>query len=80
MNATPKPDSAMYLPGPQVEHRYNRTGMTIHRWLSDPAMDFPRPFYFGRYRYWKISDLEDWEARQAAKPAGRFCRAESEVA
>jgi hypothetical protein len=49
--------------------------MTIHRWLNDPELNFPRPTYFGRYRYWRIDELEHWEAEQARNPNGRYSRA-----
>jgi predicted DNA-binding transcriptional regulator AlpA len=41
--------------------------MTLHRWLADERMDFPKPTYLGRFRYWLQSDLEAWERQQAAK-------------
>ena len=78
MAATPKLDNAVFIPGPQVGQRYQRTDMTIHRWLRDPEMNFPRPYYFGRYRYWKIEELEAWECKQAVKRNGRYCRADAE--
>ena len=74
MSATPKSDNSQFLPGPLVARRYGRTSMTIHRWLNDPELAFPRPLYLGRYRYWNISELLAWEAEQARKPNGRFSR------
>ena len=40
--------------------------MWIERRLKDDS-GFPRPVYFGRFRYWLLSDLERWERAQAAK-------------
>ncbi len=57
-------DAATYIPGPKVRARYNVTDMTIHRWLNDRDMGFPRPFYFGRFRYWRLAELEAWERSQ----------------
>lgn len=38
--------------------------MTIWRWQQDDKLDFPRPIYIGRRRYWKEADILDWlEAR-----------------
>ena len=79
MAATSKLDNAVYIPGPQVLARYQRTDMTIWRWLNDPKMNFPRPFYFGRYRYWKIEELEAWEREQAAKQSGRYAHRPTEA-
>jgi hypothetical protein len=39
--------------------------MAIWRWLHDERMGFPRPYYFTRYRHWKLADLERWEASRA---------------
>ena len=75
MTARPKPDNVVWLPGPQVATRYGRSNMTIHRWLNDPELNFPRPTYLGRYRYWRIDQLERGEAEQARKPNGRYSRA-----
>ncbi len=78
MAATPKPHGAVYLPGPQVATRYGRSDMTIHRWLNDTDMGFPRPYYFGRFRYWLLAELEAWER---AQPRRRTCpRDEPEAA
>jgi hypothetical protein len=74
---TPKPNDGetVYLPGPKVRERYGRTDMTIHRWLNDPEMGFPRPHYFGRFRYWRIDELEAWERAQAVKAGGKYSHA-----
>jgi predicted DNA-binding transcriptional regulator AlpA len=57
-------DTAAYIPGPKVRARYGVTDMTIHRWLNDDVMSFPRPYYFGRFRYWLLDELEAWERLQ----------------
>jgi predicted DNA-binding transcriptional regulator AlpA len=61
----------VYLRTRQVQQRYgNCSAMWIERRLAtDPA--FPRPVYFGRYRFWKLSDLEAWEKAQAEEPRKR---------
>jgi hypothetical protein len=50
-----------------VRQRYgNASHMFIERRLAnDPT--FPRPHFFGRMRFWKLSDLEKWEKAQAAR-------------
>lgn len=50
-----------YLPARDVWERYGVTSMTIGRWLADPRMAFPRPIYMGRFRYWSIAALAEWE-------------------
>ena len=54
-----------FLPARRTWERYGVTSMTLHRWIADEGMNFPPPVYIGRFRYWKISDLELWERKQA---------------
>ncbi len=58
-----------YLPARKVWERYNVTSMTLHRWIADPRMNFPAPRYFGRLRFWKLADLEQWESAQPRRRA-----------
>lgn len=59
-----------FLPARQVWERYGITSMTLHRWLADTRMGFPRPVYLGRLRYWRLGDLEAWEHGRAAGQPG----------
>jgi predicted DNA-binding transcriptional regulator AlpA len=41
--------------------------MTLWRWLDNPELDFPRPIYISRRRYWKEAEIFVWlEAREVA--------------
>ncbi|WP_235857738.1 helix-turn-helix transcriptional regulator [Marimonas lutisalis] len=43
--------------------------MTLWRWLNDPAMNFPKPFYIARRRYWREADILAWlDAQEASEP------------
>lgn len=64
--AADRPD---FLPARRVWERYGVTDMTIDRWVKNPDLAFPKPVYIGRYRYWRISDLEAWERSRAKVPA-----------
>jgi len=57
-----------YLNANQIMARY---GQCSHMWIIRRQADsgFPAAVYFGRNRFWKISDLIAWERKQAAKPA-----------
>ena len=55
----------LFFPAPMVASRYHVSDMTLYRWLRDPRMDFPKPHYFGRFRYWKLSELVAWERQHA---------------
>jgi predicted DNA-binding transcriptional regulator AlpA len=62
-----------YLRIKAVRKRYGDVSeMTINRWVEDKEMEFPRPDYFGRCRFWKLADLEAWERspRKEKRPAG----------
>ena len=61
-----------FLPARAVWERYGVTSMTLWRWTRDPEMGFPRPFYLGRYRYFRIAELEAWEAsrQRVVEPEG----------
>ncbi|SDE96586.1 hypothetical protein SAMN05421538_11818 [Paracoccus isoporae] len=39
--------------------------MTLWRWLNDPALNFPKPIYIARRRYWREADVSDWLDAQA---------------
>jgi len=34
--------------------------MSIWRWLDDPELQFPKPIYISRRRYWGEADLLAW--------------------
>lgn len=50
-----------FWPAPMVWARYHICEMTLGRWVKDPRKAFPKPVYFGRFRYWRLSDLLAWE-------------------
>ncbi|SHI96245.1 hypothetical protein SAMN05444404_1100 [Ruegeria lacuscaerulensis ITI-1157] len=42
------------------------TDMTLHRWLNNPELNFPRPIYIGRRRYWREAEVVAWlDARES---------------
>lgn len=58
-----------FLTGPQVQARYQKSHVTIWRWVRDPDLAFPAPMQINRLNYWRLSDLEAWEAAQAMQGA-----------
>jgi predicted DNA-binding transcriptional regulator AlpA len=50
-----------FLPARQVWQRYGVTSMTLWRWLKATDLKFPQPMRIGRLRYWRASDLVEWE-------------------
>lgn len=56
--------NAEFLSARRVLDRYGVSDMTLYRWLHDKKMQFPQPCYFGRLRFWRLGDLENWERAQ----------------
>jgi predicted DNA-binding transcriptional regulator AlpA len=56
------PSNEVFLPARDVRKRYGgASDMWLWRRLHNPASQFPQPTYFGRFRFWRLSDLEAWE-------------------
>jgi hypothetical protein len=53
------------LPAAQVRERYSVTAMSLWRWLKNPTLAFPAPIVINTRRYWRLSDLIDWELRHS---------------
>jgi predicted DNA-binding transcriptional regulator AlpA len=51
-----------YLPAALVRARYGVSDMSLWRWLRDDALGFPHPIRINKKRFWKLTDLESWEA------------------
>jgi predicted DNA-binding transcriptional regulator AlpA len=66
-NQTNPDPNTVFLPSAKVRARYGVSAMTLHRWLKDPGHDFPQPIRIGNRRYWRLSDLEEFERRRAGR-------------
>jgi len=66
--STPQ-DSREFLTQPQVQQRYKKSHVSIWRWRHDPDLGFPKPIRINRNLYWRLADLEHWEAKLAAASA-----------
>ena len=64
----------IFLKARQVRARY---GDCSHMWIERRRKDagFPAPTFFGGLRFWRLSDLQDWDESQKAKPRPRATRA-----
>ena len=50
----------------------NVSDMSLWRWLHDPDLNFPKPIYIAKRRYWRATEISDWiEARAEASGAAR---------
>ena len=61
----------MYLTGPQVLARFGISSMSLYRWQAAQKLGFPQPIRIQRRRYFRLDEIEAFEARQAT-PAGRI--------
>jgi predicted DNA-binding transcriptional regulator AlpA len=59
-------DQQTFIPAGQLRARYGISAMTVWRWLQDKPLGFPRPIRINRRRFWKLAELEQWEASRAA--------------
>lgn len=41
--------------------------MSLHRWLNNPKLNFPKPIYISRRRYWREADVIAWLEAQPQK-------------
>lgn len=56
----------VFLTGPQVQRRYQKSHVSIWRWMNDEALGFPAPIKINRLNYWRLDDLKAWESQRAA--------------
>ena len=59
-----------YLQARDVRQRYGVSDMTLWRWAHDDRMGFPKPLRINGRRFWKATELDDWEAAQAKAHKG----------
>jgi predicted DNA-binding transcriptional regulator AlpA len=56
----------VFLTAAQVRERYGLVSrMWIYRRMEDSS--FPAPVRFARFRYWRATDLENWDGQMFAK-------------
>ena len=58
-------DGDRFLPTGQVRARYGVSDMSLWRWLRDETLNFPRPIRISKRKYWRLSDLVEWERARA---------------
>ena len=58
-----------FITGPQVQARYQKSHVTIWRWVNNAELKFPQPIQINRLNYWRLSDLEAWETAQEGRMA-----------
>jgi hypothetical protein len=65
-------DAVVWLPSNKVRRRYGGiSDMALWRWIHSPTLGFPQPVMFNGKRYWKLSELQEFEVRAAVRRAER---------
>ena len=62
----------VFLQANKVWARYGVSFMTINRWVKDERVGFPQPVYIGRFRYWRLTELQEWEAKQPRRRVAKL--------
>lgn len=61
----------VFLPAARLRRRYNITDMTLWRWENAPELGFPQPVEIAGRRYWRLSELQQFEALCAVRRSER---------
>jgi len=69
-NPATDPTHDRFLTGPQVRARYSVSDMWLYRRLHDDS-GFPKPMVLNRRRFWRLSELVEWERQRVAAQPGR---------
>jgi predicted DNA-binding transcriptional regulator AlpA len=59
-------DDGPLLPAGSVWARYGVVDRTLDRWLANESLGFPRPVVINKRRYFRESDLVEWERSRAS--------------
>ena len=59
-------DESELITARTLRHRFGGVSdMTVWRWCRDEALGFPTPLRINKRRYWRLADIQAFEARQA---------------
>lgn len=61
-------DETGFLPEAAVCRRYGVSDMTLVRWDHDESLGFPKPILIRGRKYRRLSELLEFEERQAKDP------------
>jgi len=64
----------------QLDHKINSkqlremlggiSDMSLWRFVHSKYLDFPKPTYINKRRFWSSSDIEDWFRKQPSSKSG----------
>jgi hypothetical protein len=58
-------DTGSLTPARKVQERYDIADRTLDRWLESQTLNFPKPLIINKRRYWRVSELVEWERERA---------------
>jgi predicted DNA-binding transcriptional regulator AlpA len=68
----------VYLPSSAIRARYGISDMTVWRWLQNTSLSFPAPIRINGRRFWRLNELEAWEASRSAEGKASSLKEEPE--
>jgi len=54
------------IPAQQVRQIVGISDMGLWRWLRDESLNFPKPIYIRKRRYWDADEIDQWQAARKA--------------
>jgi predicted DNA-binding transcriptional regulator AlpA len=61
--------TARKLPARQVCQRYGFCDKTLDRWCANEKLNFPKPMYVNKRRYFDEDELDEFDRRQRSEEA-----------
>jgi hypothetical protein len=58
------------LPARKVQERFAIADRTLDKWLVNKGLNFPRPLYINRRKYFRLCELVEWERQRARAHVG----------
>jgi hypothetical protein len=69
--STGPPRGGLKLSAGQLIYHFGISPRTFERWLRSEELQFPRPIYILRRRYWDLTEIENWEKQRPTASAGK---------
>lgn len=55
-----------FLTSKKVLNCYDISQMTLYRWTRDHRLNFPKPIWVNRRKYYDLAEIEAWERKRSA--------------
>ena len=65
LTRVPPPKDDYHLPTRLVAARYGVSLRCIERWVANPALNFPKPIFVNRRKFWFQAELARWDRERA---------------